>query len=321
MPKTHDSLFQKTFSIPEETASVLRVHLPAEIAAAVDWFSLVQDEGTFVDDGLTQRHSDLLFSCRYSGRDALLYILYEHQSTEDPVLPYRLAEYIVRILRRDQDRQPRSEPRPVIPVVLAQTGSHWNLPTRFSDLFATTLVTNPQLRAAHLDFLYHVVDLSLIDAVRPTIRPAARLTLHLMKFAREPGTPLRVALRADLWLPVPPTEQEAFWHYLFSLRHLDKHSMKSEILSMENEALRATGLSFAEHLLAEGKAEGKAEGRAEQARTGVLRCVQTRFGEVPYPLEEFLAAESSLERLDAALVAAIRADSLESLLGTLGLQR
>jgi hypothetical protein len=257
--------------------------------------------------------------------EASLYLLYEHQSVEDPLMPYRLADYILRILRRDQDRAPESEPRPVIPVVLAQTGRGWGLPTRFSELFPSTLQRNPRLRAAHLDFSYHVIDLSRIALEKAPYRPVARLTLHLMQFARAPGTPLAVAVQADLWLAVPRHAHNQFWHYLFNLHHLDRQTLKAEIIAMQDERLRETGMSFAEYLLAEGEAKGEArgeaKGRLEQARSAVIKCSEARFGEAPYSLHEYIAGEASLERLDAALVAAARADSLAAFLGTLGLPR
>jgi hypothetical protein len=35
MAKPHDGLFHKTFSIPEETASVLKVHLPPDTSTFI----------------------------------------------------------------------------------------------------------------------------------------------------------------------------------------------------------------------------------------------------------------------------------------------
>jgi hypothetical protein len=181
--------------------------------------------------------------------------------------------------------------------------------------------SNPQLRAAHLDFSYQVIDLSHIHPQLGPYRPIARLTLHLMQFARSPGKPFAFAVQAELWLSVPKSFHSQFWHYLYSLRHLDKQTMKAEILSMQNETLREEGLSFAEYLQAEGKAEGEIKGRLEQARSAVLKCAEARFGEVPYSLREHLATEASLERLDQAIVSAARAESLDTFLRSLGLAR
>jgi hypothetical protein len=185
----------------------------------------------------------------------------------------------------------------------------------------------------HLDFTYHVIDLSRLELAHALYRPVARLTLHLMQFARATGTPFAVAVQADLWLAVPKPFHSQFWHYLFSLRHLDKETMKAEILSMQNETLREEGLSFAEYLLAEGKtegiakgiakgiAEGEAKGRLHQARSAVLTCTEARFGEVPHRLRDHVASEASLERLELAIIAASRAESLAALLRALDLAR
>jgi hypothetical protein len=170
-----------------------------------------------------------------------------------------------------------------------------------------------------------VIDLSRIHPHVGPYRPIARLTLHLMQFARAPGTPFAVAVEAELWLAVPKPYHAQFWHYLLSLRHLDKQTVKTELISMQNETLREEGLSYAEFLHAEGEAKGeakgKAEGRLEQARSAVIKCAEARFGELPYSVQEHVAAETSLERLDQAIVSAARAESLDAFLRSIDLAR
>ena len=74
------------FGNPENAASELRLVLPAEASALIDWPSLKLCPGSFVDPQLVERHTDLLFTVRYAGRDAQLYVLFEHQSTPDRFL-------------------------------------------------------------------------------------------------------------------------------------------------------------------------------------------------------------------------------------------
>ena len=120
MPRAdHDSLFKQTFGTPRHAAAELRALLPTAIAAAIDWATLRVEKGSFVDEALSARHSDLLYSVHIRGRAALLYLLFEHQSTSDPLMAYRLLRYIVRIWDRWLTHDPSSTSLPaVVPMVL-----------------------------------------------------------------------------------------------------------------------------------------------------------------------------------------------------------
>ncbi len=45
----HDKLFVQGFSDPVNAAALLRTQVPAEIAARIDWSSLVLQSGSFID--------------------------------------------------------------------------------------------------------------------------------------------------------------------------------------------------------------------------------------------------------------------------------
>ena len=62
MPSEHDGLFKLAFSDPKHVAVELRAVLPPALLALLDLESLRLEPGSFVDDELTQSHSDLLLS-------------------------------------------------------------------------------------------------------------------------------------------------------------------------------------------------------------------------------------------------------------------
>ena len=97
MSTPHNALVHRVFGNPDNAASELRLVLPAEASALIDWTTLKLCPGSFVDPQLVERHTDLLFTVRYAGRDAQLYVLFEHQSTPDRFMPFRLLRYIIRI--------------------------------------------------------------------------------------------------------------------------------------------------------------------------------------------------------------------------------
>ena len=117
----NDKLLKATFSVPENARAFFKNHLPPELAVALDWSSLSLEPGSFIDPQFTNSESDLLFHIRLEQSEAFLYLLFEHQSSEDPRMALRLLSYILRIWERfAQNHAPPAKLPAILPVVLAQ---------------------------------------------------------------------------------------------------------------------------------------------------------------------------------------------------------
>lgn len=90
----HDKLFKQSFGDPVNAAGFLRHHLPSAIAEAIDWERLALQPGSFVDSHFRQHESDLLFSASIGEGDCLVYLLFEHQVSEEPLIALRLLRYL-----------------------------------------------------------------------------------------------------------------------------------------------------------------------------------------------------------------------------------
>src|SRR5690606_14662826 len=117
----------------------LRHVLPRRIVERLDFDGLRIEPATFVDSTLDKGRSDILYSIPITGRDerVLVYVLLEHQSTPDPLMPWRMLQYLVWIWDRyikDHKGPVRSLPF-IIPVVLAQCENGWTAPYRLSEMF------------------------------------------------------------------------------------------------------------------------------------------------------------------------------------------
>ena len=89
-PTPHDAVFRRVFGVPANAASQLRAVLPPGLTARLDLGRLAPAPGSFVDESLRWRHSDQLFTAPLDGRDAFIYVLIEHQSSDDPLMAYRM---------------------------------------------------------------------------------------------------------------------------------------------------------------------------------------------------------------------------------------
>ena len=74
MPAHHDALFKLAFTQPSDAAALVRPLLPPSLAHAIDWSSLRLTSGSFLDEALRGRFSDLLFEVRIADTHALIHI-------------------------------------------------------------------------------------------------------------------------------------------------------------------------------------------------------------------------------------------------------
>jgi predicted transposase YdaD len=332
----HNALFKRVFGNPENAASELRLILPAEISALIDWPSLELCPGSFVDPQLAERHTDLLFTVRCAGRDARIYILFEHQSAPDRFMPFRLLRYIVRIWEAFLRDNPTAKHLPaIIPVVLHHSehaGGAWSGPTTLSGLIdlepaelASFASLIPELRFV-LDDISRTND---ADLRRRSLTASAALFLLrdarsgknllaglkrwarvLAKIAEAPSglealaALLEYALRVG---EIPRQDLEKFVRQLGPVT-TEAFMTTAEMIAKEGEA---RGEAMGE---ARGKAAGRAEGKAEGKAELVLRQLTLRFGSLPEGVRARVRAATS-EELDLLAERVLTAATVEEVLG------
>lgn len=132
----HDAFFKAVFGDPALAAAEIRAILPPRVAAHIDWDSLVAVRASFVDVLLEQRHGDLVFSARLQdGREAFLWLLFEHQRTIDHWMSWRMLRMAVHFLDAWLIQHPLASRMPaVIPIVLYNGDTPWNAPRSFAEL-------------------------------------------------------------------------------------------------------------------------------------------------------------------------------------------
>jgi predicted transposase/invertase (TIGR01784 family) len=86
----HDAVFRRVLGKPANAASQLRAVLPDTLVDRLDLDQLTRVPGSYVDATLRWRHSDLLFTVQLHDREAFVYVLVEHQSGTDQLMPFRM---------------------------------------------------------------------------------------------------------------------------------------------------------------------------------------------------------------------------------------
>jgi Putative transposase, YhgA-like len=329
-PNVHDALFKATFSNVEHAAGELRHALRPALAARIDFSTLALESGSFVDEVLKERQSDLLFSASIRGVRVLLYLLFEHQSTVEELMAFRLLRYLVRIWERFLDHHPDARRLPaIVPVVLHHSTTGWTAATAFEDL----LDLDDEARAAmgehvpRLRFVLDDISLEEDDALRARAMTAlARLVLFCLRHAREPAVLLaRLRRLRDLIDEVrrAPNGVEALqkvWHYILETNDREEpEQVARQLLAAVGDDGKEEIVSAAEKLVErgriEGRLEGRIEGRREELRQTLLKLLAARFGVLPADtVDRVNAAEKAqLDRwFDRALTAISLDDALRN---------
>ena len=281
--------------------------LPPELVAVMDFSTMQVEPGSFVDEALRARYTDLLYSLEIAGCEARIYVLFEHQSSGERWMALRLLRYMMAIW--DSCIAGGATVLPVIiPVVLHHGDGGWTAATRFEDLFE---ILPPGAAEFTPHFRFAIDDLGAGGEAALHARAASayvRLVLSALQQARS-GTEVRRLLLGWLDL-IQALLREPDGHNAFGLivRYLLEVRGASELAVIDTTLREITAdigevmQTIAQMLEARGMERGRQEGRQEV----VQRLLQQRFGELPVAVTQRVAAAGAdeLERwLDRLLVA------------------
>jgi predicted transposase/invertase (TIGR01784 family) len=314
----HDAVFRRVLGEPANAASQLRAVLPAAVVDRLDLSRLALVSGSFVDDSLRWRHSDLLFTVPLQGRQALVYVVVEHQSSQDPLMPLRMLRYVLRVWDRYVYEHPEVTLLPVvIPVVVYHHRRPWTASTQVLDM----LDLDPQVTDALVEYLprmrFVLDDLSRVDEqalrARPVTAPV-RMTLLLLKIAA--GNPDLADdlqrwtgdLRAVLDRPGGVDLFAALLRYIELVGEAPADQLHKLVETLGPEAEEAY-VTTAEKLRAEGEVPGEVRGRAE----ALMQLLTLKFGPLP-PAARGVVHAASIEQLETWTARVLTADTLEHVL-------
>ena len=200
----HDAFARRLFADLEHAADELRAVLPQALVARIDWTTLKREPGSYVDESLRARHTDLLFSMRTTdAHDLRVHVLFEHQSRPDAWMPLRASEYALRIWSEFRRKNPGAKRLPVvIPVVLHHGARGWTAPRSLHELVDPLLDDLPELRAYVLNtriIVDDLVGLSDQDIAARSRALALQIGLWLLRDGRRDASLLASLVR---WGPV-----------------------------------------------------------------------------------------------------------------------
>src|SRR6185437_16267126 len=95
--KAHDHFFRMVMADKRVAQEFFATHLPENLKSVVDLNYLELQPSTYIDDMRSEAIADMLYRTTISGHEAFLYLVVDHQSQPDELMPFRVLKYICNI--------------------------------------------------------------------------------------------------------------------------------------------------------------------------------------------------------------------------------
>lgn len=153
----HDAIFKQFLHHKAIACDFLQAHLPAALLARCQLDTLQLTSGSFIEENLRASYSDILYSLQTHTGQGYIYVLIEHQSTPDKLIPFRLMRYAIAAMQQHLDAG-HSELPLVIPMLFYHgTITPWPYRLNWLELFA-----DPELAATLYSHDFPLVDITVI---------------------------------------------------------------------------------------------------------------------------------------------------------------
>ena len=319
MSKPHDELFKISLT-PDAARQLCRAVLPAPAADLFAQASLIRQPESFVEGSLA---SDVLYTAQVGeDEEVFLYVLFEHQSSVDPLMAFRVLRYMTLIwgrwLRERKDEAPAKLP-PIVPIVVYHGERGWNAPLRFEELvdLPPALAQAAEVVPA---FRYVLDDLTATsdEAIRARqAPPVASLAWIFLRHAydREAGIEVWQAC-VDLLGPLVAELQanrdflERLVAYSLLVGLGNETQLREELRRLGGANAEEVAVTAGQKLVEQGFEQGIEQGELKGVRRILLQQIAKKLGPLP-PHEQALVEGASLQQLEVWSERVLTAEGVE----------
>lgn len=297
LPSPHNRFFHFSFSNIEVTRDFLKSQLAPEDLACLDLSTLKLYPGSFIDDELRESQSDLIFSIEpmpvllattsEASPLILIYVLLEHKSYPDPMTPFQVLKYIVRILEQGlREKKPLSC---VIPMVVYHGETAWTVARSLDDLLDVPKV----LKRNMPQFTPPLLDLSQIPEDQKFANPFLQAVMQTLRYIWSERLRSNLQELVDLFKEITQDGRDAdplkaFLAYIISASpKLDRQELSHIIQQSFPTQGPAIMSTIAEQYFLEGRDQGIEKGEF----IGTIRTCQSILNESDFS-EEALRSKS-----------------------------
>ncbi|HYF97986.1 MAG TPA: Rpn family recombination-promoting nuclease/putative transposase [Coxiellaceae bacterium] len=307
--QAHDALAKRCLTHPAIARDWLEVHLPSQLKELCDLSSLQIEATAHVEEDLKQIFSDVIYSLQINGTKGYIFVLVEHQSQGDELLPYRLLRYQVAFFKRYLEEGHKKLPLTIPMVLYHGVRSPYPYSLELSDCFV-----DPKFAKQWL-FKTQLVDLTLIDDdeilqhKRAALLEMAQRHVFKKNILEFLDSIKKVLTLAKGYSELQETNKSVI-HYLLTQANYPKEERLVQRLIEPTVIYREDIMTAAEQLRQEGRNEGLNIGRSEGLNIGRNEGLNIGRNEERHQLtQKMLAAGLSKELVEKIINSEVKESS------------
>lgn len=286
----HDKFFKMAMKNKRVAQEFFEAHLPKDILSLVDLSKLELTSESYIDDLRKTSIADMLFKTEMHGSEMYLYLVVDHQSRPDKLMPFRMLKYVCNII--DQHLKETGEQRIplVLPFVLYHGKEIWHHSTTLQDLVDApkNLVEDYFLKP------FFLIDLNQIEDAKIKERiwlGAMELTLkHIFDYDIAPAVKEIMGLLKKLQMMDGNSFTEVVLTYILDRGRLEnKRAFIEEVQLDLSQDLGEKMGTIVQDFWAEGWADGEGKGRQKEREEVAKRLLVKK-----YETLEFIAEVTNL---------------------------
>jgi recombination-promoting nuclease RpnB len=155
----HDQFFRTAMSDKRVARDFLMAWLPNALCQSIDFNQLEIQPRSHINDVRKESAVDVLFKTTVEGHEAYIYLLLEHQSTPDPLMPFRMLKYTCNIIDHHLQTHGGKKIPLIYPLVIYHGKRKYPFSTDLSDLIDAP----PSLIERYFLKPFQLIDLGQID--------------------------------------------------------------------------------------------------------------------------------------------------------------
>jgi predicted transposase/invertase (TIGR01784 family) len=254
--KAHDHFFRTAMSDKRVAKEFFESHLPTDLKKRVNFNQFELQSGTFIDDLRQESIADMLFRTVIDHHNAYIYLLVDHQSQPDELMPFRVLKYICNVIDQHLKTEETNKIPFILPMVVYHGNQQWKYSTDINDLIDAPkdLIDSYFLKP------FTLLDLNKIDdeTIKQNIWAGVmELTLkHIFKRDMLPYLPDIVRILKQLERENGKNLIENVLIYILDRGEVNQDEFISLIKKEFSDETGEGIVTVAEQLIAKGRADG-----------------------------------------------------------------
>jgi len=299
----HDRFFKTMMAIPDVNREFLIANLPSDILDLIDLDTIKFHKESFIDQQLKLNMVDILVETKFNDIPGYIYVLAEHQSKPDKLMPLRIWLYMLKIMEYHTTQNKTKELPTVYPIIFYNGKKQYSYSTNLLDLF-----TNKELAKRILGLLAPIQLTALNQIVDDELKElinycSLALTMKHI-YDKDTGALLKIILQSTQRISNHVIAANAIT-YFTETRKIDIQDFRRIIDESDlPKDYKEEAMTLADTLRQEGRQEGIQKGRQEGIQEGMQKG-QSKL------IKNLLATGMSIEQI--AMAANLTTDEVEQL--------